>query len=295
MQINSVGVVGCGLMGGGIARVTAQSGYAVVVSEINQSQLEKGLSAVRFALDNDVKRRRINQAEMDAVIGRIRGTTFLPDLAGCDLIIEAAPENITIKRGVFRELDKICPENAILASNTSCLSITKMAGETSRPGKVIGLHFFNPPTLMKLIEVVRTTNTSEDTIIAAKSFVKSLGKVPIVAPDTPGFIVNRLLMPFMLEAFRLYAAGLVTRDDIDDGARLGLGHSLGPLRIADLVGLDTVLDIGTAIYEEEKDPRYEPPAILIKMVAEGNLGRKTGKGFYDYHRGMSGPGANENA
>jgi 3-hydroxybutyryl-CoA dehydrogenase len=287
MEIKTVGVVGCGLMGGGITQVTAQSGYSVVVSEINQAQLEKGLSAIRFALNIDVRRRRISQADMDAVMGRIKGTTSFADFAHCDLVIEVAPENINIKKGIFRELDKVCPADAILASNTSCLSITTMAKETSRPDKVIGLHFFNPPAIMKLLEVVRTK-------AAGKAFGKSLGKTPITAPDTPGFVVNRLLMPFMLEAFRMYAAGLATREDIDEGARLGLGHSLGPLKLADLVGLDTVLYIGNAIYTELKDPLFKPPEILIKMVAEGNLGRKTGKGFYDYTRGASGAPASEN-
>lgn len=294
MEIKTVGVVGCGLMGGGIAQVAAQSGYSIVVSGINQAQLEKGLSAIRFALNIDVRRRRITQADMDAVMGRIKGTTSFADFVNCDLVIEAAPENMNIKKGIFRELDKICPADAILASNTSCLSITTMAKETSRPDKVIGLHFFNPPALMKLIEVVKTGMTGEDTLAAGKAFGKSLGKTPITAPDTPGFVVNRLLMPFMLEAFRMYASGLVTREDIDDGARLGLGHSLGPLKLADLVGLDTVLYIGNAIYAELKDPLYKPPEILIKMVAERNLGRKTGKGFYDYTREASGAVTQEN-
>jgi len=294
MDIKTVGVVGCGLMGGGIAQVSAQAGYHVVVSEINPALLEKGLSAIRSALDIDVRRRRLAQTDMDAVMGRIKGTTSFIDFANCDLVIEAAPENMNIKKGIFRELDKICSPGAILASNTSCLSITTMAKETSRPDKVIGLHFFNPPTLMKLLEVVKTGMTGEETLAAGKVFGKSLGKTPITAPDTPGFVVNRLLMPFMLEAFRMYAAGLATREDIDEGARLGLGHSLGPLKLADLVGLDTVLYIGNAIYSELNDPLFKPPEILIKMVAEGNLGRKTGKGFYDYTKEMSGAPASEN-
>lgn len=294
MEIKTVGVVGCGLMGGGIVQVSAQSGYSVVVSEINQVQLEKGLLAIRFALSIDVRRRRITQADMDAVMARVKGTTSFTDFANCDLIIEAAPENMNIKKGVFRELDKVCPADTILASNTSCLSITTLAKETSRPDRVIGLHFFNPPALMKLIEVVKTDMTSSETLAAGKAFGKSLGKTPITTPDTPGFVVNRLLMPFMLEAFRMYASGLVTREDIDEGARLGLGHSLGPLKLADLVGLDTVLYIGNAIYAELKDPLFKPPEILIKMVAEGNLGRKTGKGFYDYKRAASGAAIKEN-
>lgn len=294
MEIKQVGVVGCGLMGGGIALVSAQSGYGVVVSEINQAQLEKGLSAIRFALKIDVRRRRITQADMDAAMGRMKGVSSFDGFAACDLVIEAAPENIEVKKGIFRQLDKICPPDAILASNTSCLSITALAKETSRPDRVIGLHFFNPPSLMKLMEVVRTDFTSEETLAAGKAFARSLGKTPITAPDTPGFVVNRLLMPFMLEAFRMYASGLVTREDIDEGARLGLGHSLGPLKLADLVGLDTVLYIGNAIYAELNDPHYKPPEFLVKMVAEGRLGRKSGRGFYDYRRDASGGETKEN-
>lgn len=282
MEVQTVGIVGCGLMGGGIARITAQSGYSVVISEISRAQLDKGLSAIHFNLEIDVKRRRLSQNDAEVLMSRISGTTSAGDFGRCELVIEAAPEDLNIKKAVFRELDGACQARAILASNTSCLSITAMAGETGRPGKVLGLHFFNPPTLMKLVEVVRTKDTDKDTLETGINFAKSLGKVPVTAPDTPGFIVNRLLMPFMLEAFRLYADGQATRDDIDNGARLGLGHSLGPLRIADMVGLDTVLNIGTALYEANKNPLYEPPPILIKMVKEGKLGRKTGKGFYDY-------------
>ncbi len=294
MEIKKVGVVGCGLMGSGITQVCAQSGYSVITSEINETLLNKGLSAIRFALDIDVRRRRITPQGMDAVMGRIKGTTSFADFPACDLIIEAAPENMNIKKSIFRELDKRCPGNTILATNTSCLSIIAMAKETSRPDKVLGLHFFNPPVLMKLLEVVKTAATSNETLETGKAFGKSLGKTAITAPDTPGFVVNRLLLPFMMEAFRMLEAGLATRDDIDDGARLGLGHSLGPLKLADLVGLDTVLYIGSAIYAELKDPLYAPPEILKRMVAEGKLGRKTGKGFYDYARDSSGVPTPEN-
>jgi 3-hydroxybutyryl-CoA dehydrogenase len=294
MEIKKVGVVGCGLMGSGITQVCAQSGYSVITSEINETLLNKGLSAIRFALDIDVRRRRITPPDMDAVMGRIKGTTSFADFPACDLIIEAAPENMNIKKSIFRELDKICPGNTILATNTSCLSIIAMAKETSRPDKVLGLHFFNPPALMKLLEVVKTAATSNETLETGKAFGKSLGKTAITAPDTPGFVVNRLLLPFMMESFRMLEAGLATRDDIDDGARLGLGHSLGPLKLADLVGLDTVLYIGSAIYAELKDPLYSPPEILKKMVTEGKLGRKTGKGFYDYTRDSSGKPTQEN-
>ena len=294
MEIKSIGVVGCGLMGSGIAQVCAQSGYSVIASEINETLLEKGLSGIKFTLNIDVRRRRITQADMDAIIRRIKGTTSFTDFGNCDLVIEAAPENINIKKGIFRELDKVCPGNTILASNTSCLSITTMAKETSRPDKVIGLHFFNPPTLMKLIEVIKISTTSEETLATGKAFGKSLGKTAITSSDTPGFVVNRLLMPFMMEAFRMFESGMATREDIDEGARLGLGHSLGPLKLADLVGLDTVLHIGEAIYTELNEPLYKPPEILKKMVAEGKLGRKSGKGFYDYIKDAPGKPAEEN-
>lgn len=284
MTIKKVGVVGCGLMGSGIAQACAQAGYRVVASEVNEELLNKGLSGIRTSLNIDVRRRRITQEDMDAVLARIEGTTSLPHLADCDLVIEAVAENMSLKKGLFSELDKICPANCILASNTSCLSVIDLAQATNRPEKVLGLHFFNPVPLMKLLEVVRTLVVSDETIETVKEFGESLGKTAIIAPDTPGFIVNRLLMPFMLEAFRQMESGLVTKEDIDAGARLGLGHPMGPLKLADLVGIDTVLYIAGAIYEELGDPLYAPPLILKKMVAAGWLGRKTGKGFYEYRQ-----------
>ncbi len=282
MEIKRVGVVGCGLMGSGIAQICAQSGYQVVVSEINDELLHKGLTSISSFLTRNVKKGRVSQAEKEATLTRIKGTTNTKDFGDCDLVIEAVNENLDLKKKIFAELDKICPEHTILATNTSCLSIIDMAQETARPEKVLGMHFFNPVPLMKLLEIVRTLATSDETLALGKEFGKSIGKTTIIAPDTPGFIVNRLLMPFMNGAFRMLEAGLATKEDIDTGVRLGLGHPMGPLALADLIGLDTSLFIADAIYEELKDPLYAPPVILKKMVTAGWLGRKTGKGFYEY-------------
>jgi len=282
MEIKRVGVVGCGLMGSGISQVCAQSGYQVVVSEINDELLNKGLASISLFLTRNVKKGRVSQAEKEATLARIKGTTNIKDFGDCDLIIEAAIENMDVKKKIFTELDKICSKDAILATNTSCLSIIDMATVTTRPEKVLGMHFFNPVPRMKLLEIVKTIATSDETLEIAKEFGKSIGKITIVAPDTPGFIVNRLLLPFMLGAFRMLETGGATKEDIDTGVRLGLGHPMGPLALADLIGMDTILFIANAICEELKDPLYVPPIILKKMVAAGWLGRKTGKGFYEY-------------
>ena len=282
MEIKRVGVVGCGLMGSGITQVCAQSGYQVVVSEVNDELLNKGLASISSFLTRNVNKGRLSQEEKEATLARIKGTTNTRDFSDCDLVIEAAIENMDVKKKIFAELDKICSEDAILATNTSCLSIIDMATATTRPEKVLGIHFFNPVPLMKLLEIVKTIATSDETVKVGQEFGKSIGKTTIIAPDTPGFIVNRLLLPFMLGAFRMLDTGGATKEDIDAGVRLGLGHPMGPLALADLIGMDTILYIANAIYEELKDPLYAPPIILKKMVATGWLGRKTGKGFYEY-------------
>jgi len=271
------------LMGSGISQVCAQSGYQVVVSEINDELLNKGLASISSFLTRSVRKGRLSQKEKEATLARINGTTDIRDFGDCDLIIEAAVENLDLKKKIFAELDKICPKHAILATNTSCLSIINMATVTTRPEKVLGIHFFNPVPLMKLLEIVKTIATSDETLKVGEEFGKSVGKTTIIATDTPGFIVNRLLMPFMLGAFRMVESGVATKEDIDTGVRLGLGHPMGPLALADLIGMDTVLYIANAIYKELKDPLYAPPTILKKMVATGWLGRKTGKGFYEYN------------
>lgn len=282
MKIKKVGVVGCGVMGSGIVITCAQSGFPVVASEINEALLNKGMASINSFLGKSVEKGKISQQDKDAIIGRIKGTTTTKDFNDCDLVIEAAIENMDLKKKIFADLDKVTPKHAILATNTSCLSIIDMAMQTSRPDKVLGLHFFNPVPIMTCLEIVRTIATSDEVLEAGKEFGKGLGKTIVIAKDTPGFLVNYLLMPFLMDAIRMYEAGVATKEDIDTAIRLGLNHPMGPLTLADLIGLDTCLFVTGAIYEEFKDPKYNPPPLLRKMVTAGRLGRKTGKGFYDY-------------
>ena len=282
MEIKKVGVVGCGIMGGGITQVCARSGYQVVVSEISDELLNKGLASIASFLTKSVDKGKITQQDKDATLNRIKGTTNIKDFSDCDVVIEAAIENLDLKIKVFAELDRICPKHAILATNTSCLSIIDMAMATTRPEKVLGLHFMNPVPIMKLLEIVKTITTSDETLEVSQDFGNSLGKTIVIAQDTPGFIVNRLLVPFILNAIRMLEAGIATREDIDTAINLGLNHPIGPLALLDLVGLDTTLFIANAMYEETKDPRFASPTLLKKMVTTGWLGRKTGKGFYEY-------------
>jgi len=282
MEIKKVGVVGCGTMGNGIVIVGAQSGYQVVVSEINDELLNKGLATINSFLSKSVEKEKITQQDKDAIMARIKGTTDMKDFSDCDLVVEAAIENMDLKKKIFKELDKVCPKHAILATNTSCLSIIDIASVTSRPEKVLGLHYMNPVPIMKLLEIVRTIATSEETLETGKNFGTSLGKTIVIAKDTPGFIANYLEMPYLLNAMRMMDAGVATKEDIDTTMHLGFNHPMGPLTLCDLVGLDTTLFVCDAIYEETKDPQYAAPPILRKMVTAGWLGRKTGKGFYDY-------------
>jgi len=282
MEIKKVGVVGCGTMASGIVQVCAQSGYPVVVSEINEELLNKGLASIKSFMSKSVERGKISQQDMDSTLGRIKGTVDIQDFSECDLVIEGATENMDIKKKIFAELDKVCPKHAILATNTSCLSIIDIAMATGRPEKVLGLHFMNPVPLMKLVEIVRTIATSGETLEAGKAFSQSLGKTIVIAKDTPGFIVNCLLMPYLLNTIRMLDAGVATREDIDTSINLGLGHPMGPLTLADLIGLDTILFVVDAMYEEFRDPQYAAPPLLRKMVTAGWLGQKKKKGFYDY-------------
>jgi len=282
MEIKTVGVVGCGLMGSGIAEVCARAGYQVIVREVNDQLLQKGLGRIQKSMSKGVSRGKLTQEEMDAAWARIKGTTDMADLAPCDLVIEAVIENMEVKKQVFAELDRLLAPHAIIASNTSSLCITEMAAVTQRPDKVLGIHFFNPVPVMPLIEFVRTILTSDETMQVAQQFAQSLGKTTVTAPDQPGFIVNRLLVPYLLDAVRIYEAGLASREDIDTAIKLGLNHPMGPLTLLDFVGLDTCLFIADAMYEEFKDPRYAAPPLLRRMVLAGHLGRKSGKGFYDY-------------
>ena len=282
MEIKKIGVVGCGLMGSGIAEVCARSGYDVVVREVNDELLQKGLDRIRKSMAKGVQRGKLTQEEMDAALARIQGTTKMEDFAPCDLVIEAVVEKMEVKKQVFAELDAICSPHAILASNTSSLCITEMASATKRPDKVLGMHFFNPPPIMPLLELVRTILTSDETLRTAQEFGKSVGKTTVVAKDTPGFIVNLLLVPYLLDAVRALENGVATKEDIDTAIKLGLHHPMGPLTLLDFIGLDTTLYIAEAMYEEFKDPRYAPPPLLRRMVLAGHLGRKSGRGFYEY-------------
>ena len=282
MEIKKVGVVGCGAMGAGIVQLCAQSGYQVVASEINDELLNKGLASIEKVLARSVEKGRISQQDKDATLGRIKGTTNTRDFSDCDLVIEAAIENLDLKKKIFAELDGICSKDTILATNTSCLSIVDIAMATRRPDRVLGLHFFNPAPIMKLLEIVKTITTSDETVEVCREFGKSVGKTTVIAQDKPGFIVNRLWIPYMLHAIRLLEDGVASREDIDNAVSLGLNYPMGPLTLADMAGLDILVFVSNAIYERLKDPRYIPPTLLEKMVTAGWLGRKTGKGFYDY-------------
>ena len=282
MEIKKVGVVGCGIMGGGIAQTAAQAGFQVVVSEINDQLLQKGLKGIAAQLARSVEKGRISQEDKDAILARIKGTTTTKDFGDCDLVIEAVIENMDLKKKVFADLDNVTPKHAILASNSSCLSIIDMAKATKRPAQVVGMHFFNPVPVMKLLECIKTIITSDDTVASAKKFGEAIGKTVIVVPDVPAFVVDQIANPFILHAITMVQNGVATAEQIDTGVRLGLNHPMGPLALADLVGLDTILFIANALYDELKDPKFAPPTLLKKMVAAGWLGRKSGKGFYQY-------------
>jgi 3-hydroxybutyryl-CoA dehydrogenase len=283
MQIRKVGVLGCGLMGSGIAQVAAQAGYDVVVREVEQKFLDKGLGGIQKSLGKFVEKGKMQQSDMDACLGRLKGTTNLEDLADCDIVIEAIIENAQIKRETYAELDRIVKKDAIFASNTSSLTITELSMATSRPKQFVGMHFFNPVPLMKLVEVVRTILTSDDAFDTAFAFAKSLGKEAVSCRDNSGFIVNRLLVPYILDAIRAYEEGVGSIEDIDKAMVLGCGYPMGPFTLLDFVGLDTTYYITEVMYEEYQEKRFAAPPLLRKMVLAGRLGRnKTGTGFYDY-------------
>ena len=284
MEIKKVGVIGCGAMGGGIAQVCAQTGYTVVVSEINDQLLNKGLAAINANLTKNVDKGRISAEDKEATLARLKGTTDMKDFSDCDLIIEAALERMDVKKQIFAQLDQICPPHTLLATNTSSLSIIDVATATKRPTQVLGLHFFNPPQVMKLCEVARTVVTSDEVIATGKIFAESLGKTAVIAKDTPGLLANRLVSSFWVNAINMYDAGVATREDIDNAAKLGLNHPMGPLELADFVGLDIVLALIQTMYDEFQEQRYIPPLLLKKMVTAGMLGRKSGRGFYDYSK-----------
>jgi 3-hydroxybutyryl-CoA dehydrogenase len=282
MSITSVGVLGCGLMGAGIAQVCAQSGYRTVVREVDQGVLDRGLGRIRKFLDDGVQKGKVAAEARDQALSHLSGATSFDALAGCDLVIEAIVENIDAKREAYSAVDAVVGPGAIVASNTSSLCITELAAATRRPDRFGGLHFFNPVPLMKLVEVIRALSTSDATYEALFAFAQSLGKDPITAPDRPGFIVNRLLVPYLLDAVRAYEHGLGTLEDIDKGMKLGCGYPMGPFTLLDFVGLDTTYYIANIMFEEFREPMYAPPPLLKRMVLAGRLGRKSGRGFYEY-------------
>jgi len=282
MAINTVGVIGCGLMGAGIAQVSAQAGFPTTVVEANQALLDKGVDNIKKNLEALVAKARMEARAKDETLGRLKGATSLEALKDCDLVIEAITENQALKNETFAKLDKICQPHALLASNTSSCNIPAMAAATGRAGQVLGLHFFNPVPLMKLVEVVRTILTDDKTVLAASEWVQAVGKAPVKAKDSTAFIVNRLLVPYLLDAIRIYEGGLASLEDIDQAMKLGCGYPMGPFTLLDLVGLDTAMFVAEVMFDEFREPRYAPPPLLKRMVMAGHLGRKSGKGFYDY-------------
>jgi 3-hydroxybutyryl-CoA dehydrogenase len=282
MAIKKVGVVGGGLMGSGIAQTAAQAGYDVLMAEVNQELLDRGIGRVEGAWKMLSGKGRITKDQVGEYRRRFRGTLNLEEFADRDLVIEAIIENQDEKRKLFAQLDTIIPASAILASNTSSLPIIEMAAAAGRPAQVAGLHFFNPAPVMKLVEIVRTIETSDATVEELRGFAQALGKTPIIAKDTAGFVVNFLLIPYMLSAVRMYENGLATKEDIDTGMKLGCGYPMGPFQLLDYVGLDTTLYAAEAIYKEYPDPAYAPPTLLRRMVQAGRMGMKSGKGFFEY-------------
>jgi 3-hydroxybutyryl-CoA dehydrogenase len=282
MAIKTVGVLGCGLMGSGIAQVCAAAGYRTIVLEVEEGFLKKGLGRVQKFLADGVEKGKVTPEARDRTLANLTGTTKYDDLKDSDLVIEAIIENVEEKAKAFAALDAVVAERAIFCSNTSSLCIQELAARTTRPDRFAGLHFFNPVPLMKLVEVIRALTTSDETYQAVFAFAQSLGKEPITAPDKPGFIVNRLLVPYLLDAIRSYEHGLGSIEDIDKGMKLGTGYPMGPFTLLDFVGLDTTYYIANIMFEEYREPAYAPPPLLKRMVLAGRLGRKSGQGFYKY-------------
>ena len=284
MVIEKVGVLGCGLMGAGIAEVCARAGLETIVREVEESFLDKGLARIQRSLDKAVEKGKLEADQRETTLERLTGTTDLEQLADCDLVIEAIVENIGEKSATFAALDKLVKESAIFASNTSSLTITEIAMATARTERFVGLHFFNPVPVMKLVEVVRTLMTSDEVMETAREFVRTLGKEPVSCQDNSGFIVNRLLVPYLLDAVRALEEGVGSTEDIDKAMQLGCGYPMGPLTLLDFVGLDTTYYIANIMFEEYRETRFAPPPLLKKMVLAGRFGRKSGHGFYEYKR-----------
>jgi len=282
MTIKKLGIVGCGAMGAGIVQVGIQAGYEVVTREINDVFLQKGLDRVRSAFEKMTNKGTITPQQKDDALKRLTGVTEIAGLSNCDFIIEAVPEDISLKLETFKALDGICPPDTIFASNTSSFSVSQMAAATSRPGRFIGLHFFNPAPVMPLVEVIKTIRTEQKVFDIAFEFVRSLKKTPVAAKDNAGFIVNLLLTPFLLDAIRALQEGVASVADIDAGMKLGCNHPMGPLMLADFIGLDVLLGGANSLFEEYKETRYAPLPLMKRMVTMGLLGQKTGRGFYDW-------------
>jgi 3-hydroxybutyryl-CoA dehydrogenase len=281
-DVKKVGVVGCGIMGSGIVEVCAKAGIAVTYVEVDEERKERGRQAIERSLAKAVERGKLDEAARDEALGRIVGSTDLEDLADADLLMEAVSEDLAVKLSVFRRLDELASPDVVIATNTSSLPIAELAAATKRGDRVVGMHFFNPPPVMKLLEIVRALTTSDETVEFARSVGERLGKTTILAKDRAGFIVNFLLIPYLNSAVDMIDQGFATREDVDTGVVLGLGHPMGPLTLLDLIGLDTALHVSNVLYDEFKDPIYSPPTLLKRMVAAGYLGRKSGRGFYEY-------------
>jgi 3-hydroxybutyryl-CoA dehydrogenase len=282
MTIRTVGVLGCGLMGSGIAQVSASAGYRTVVREVDDRQLEQGLSRIRHFLDGGVTRGKLTEDLRARTLANITGTTSFEPFHECDLVIEAVVENVQAKQLAYSALERVLPVHTVLLSNTSSICVTELAATTRRPDRFAGLHFFSPVPLMKLVEVIRALTTSDETYRTAVEFAESIGKDPITAPDRPGFIVNRLLVPYLLDAVRAHENGLGSVEDIDKGMMMGCGHPIGPFALLDFIGLDTAYSVASIMFEQFREPAYAPPPLLRRMVLAGRLGRKSGQGFYKY-------------
>lgn len=281
-MIQKLGIIGCGQMGSGIAQVAAQAGITVIAREVSEKLWKKGFARIEKNLNKAIEKGKADETFKTKTLGNLTGTTNLADLADCDLVVEAIVEDMEPKAKIFAELDKICKAETILATNTSSLSVGDMSAVTNRRDKFCGLHFFNPVHMMKLCELVSTLDTSEETLAVAREFAEGLGKTVVLAKDRPGFIVNSLLVPYLLDAIRLLESGGASRDDIDSGMMFGCGHPMGPLTLNDFIGLDTMLNIADIMFEEYKDKHYAAPPLLRRMVKAGYLGKKSGRGFYDY-------------